>query len=550
MAINLSDNILAQTTKPADAKYGPFTAASLATATASALALNISTFRYKGLTVGLVDTSNSPAYVQEWWFKDGILDVDLVEKTASSTGGAIEILQTGTSVSTAVSKIDVNSVAGKGLIAKGKPLTTITTNPTGITTDGTYTGLTTTSSGSPTTNAVVSAVVASGTVSSVTITTAGEGYVATDTLVISQAQLAGANSNLVVTLDAADFSDGSLMPTQVSLDTIYDTQLASGQLSVAVGGVAINTPVSSFLGDSLVDVLNKILFPTQLPLYSPANLATSDNIGASFEIGSTIAPTVTATANTQDGGAFTEIRIKKTLNGTLTNIFTGIGSPVQVGSVANSPQFGFTSPNAPNERYTSSFTDSIALPAPTGGNTSTSLVFNSQADNSQGLVKKNSAGNDDTRSFGSGANAPQAASLKTSNNITITAFYPIFYGSGSTLFTISGVASLISAGNAGTTVVTNGGASSISMNFGTTTEFHYFAIPAFYADKRSWFVTGLNNGGIGQSTNPPDNFNAGVTAAVSSTGISPGWSSIDYKIYITPSTTGLGTNTLIRTALP
>ena len=189
MAINLSDNILAQTTKPADAKYGPFTAASLATATASALSLNISTFRYQGLTVGLVDTSNSPAYVQEWWFKDGILDADLVEKTASSTGGAIEILQTGTSVSTAVSKIDVNSVAGKGLIAKGKPLTTITTNPTGITTDGTYTGLTTTSSGSPTTNAVVSAVVASGTVSSVTITTAGEGYVATDTLVISQAQL-------------------------------------------------------------------------------------------------------------------------------------------------------------------------------------------------------------------------------------------------------------------------------------------------------------------------------------------------------------------------
>jgi hypothetical protein len=550
MAINLSDNILAQTTKPADAKYGPFSASSLATAKADALSLNIANFRYKGLTVGLVDTSNSPAYVQEWWFKDGILDADLVEKTSSSQGGAIEILQTGTSVSTAVSKIDVNSVAGKGLIAQGKPLTTITTNPTGITTDGTYTGLTTTSSGSPTAAAVVSAIVSGGTVSSVTITTPGAGYAAGDTLVVSSAQLAGSTVNLVVTLDAADFSDGSLMPTQISLDTIYDTQLSPTQLSVAVGGVAEDTPVSAFAGDSLVDVLNKILFPTQLPRYSAANLSTADNIGTTFEIGSTIAPTVTATANTQDGGAFTEIRIYKTLNGTSTTQFTGIGSPVQTGSVTYSPEFGFTSPNAPNQRYTSSYTDSIALPAPSGSNTSTSLSFKSTADNSQGQVKLNSAGNNDTRSFGSGINAPQAASTKTSNTISITAYYPIFYGSGPTLFTISGVASLISAGDAGAKVITNGGASSISMDFGTATEFHYFAIPAFYADKRSWYVTALNNGGIGQSTNPPDAFSAGVTAAISSTGISPGWNGIDYKIYITPSASGLGTNTLIRTALP
>tara|TARA_R110000803_G_scaffold200720_1_gene265234 strand:+ start:3246 stop:4898 length:1653 start_codon:yes stop_codon:yes gene_type:complete len=550
MAINLSDNILAQTTKPADAKYGPFSASSLAQAKADALSLLITNFRYQGLTVGLVDTSNSPAYVQEWWFKDGVLDSNLEEKTSSNQGGAIEILQTGTSVSTAVSKIDVNSVAGKGLIAQGKPLTTITTNPTGITTDGTYPGLTTTSSGSPTAAAVVSAIVSGGTVSSVTITTAGAGYAAGDTLVVSSAQLAGSTVNLVVTLDAADFSDGSLMPTQISLDTIYDTQLSSTQLSVAVGGVVANTPVSSFAGDSLVDVLNKILFPTQLPRYSAANLSTATNISTVFEVGSTIAPTVTATANTQDGGAFTEIRIIKTLNGTSTTEFTGIGSPATIGGTTYSPEFGFTSPNAPNQRYTSSYTDSIALPAPSGSNTSTSLLFKSTADNSQGQVKKNSAGNDDTRSFGSGVNAPQAASTKTSNIISIAAYYPIFYGTGSTLFTISGVASLISAGSAGTKVITNGGASSISMNFGTSTLFHYFAIPAFYADKRSWFVTTLNQGGIGQSTNPPDAFSAGVTAAITSTGISPGWSSIDYKIYITPSASGLGTATLIRTALP
>ncbi len=88
MAINLSDNILAQTTKPGDAKYGPYygsgTTAALALTDAknnSVFVVLINNFRYKGLTVGIVLTINGTVQpIKEYWFEDGVADADLVEK--------------------------------------------------------------------------------------------------------------------------------------------------------------------------------------------------------------------------------------------------------------------------------------------------------------------------------------------------------------------------------------------------------------------------------------------------------------------------------------
>jgi len=95
MAINLSDNILAQTTKPGDAKYGPYygsgTTAALALTDAknnSVFVVLINNFRYKGLTVGIVLTINGTVQpIKEYWFEDGIADADLVEKSAGGTVG-------------------------------------------------------------------------------------------------------------------------------------------------------------------------------------------------------------------------------------------------------------------------------------------------------------------------------------------------------------------------------------------------------------------------------------------------------------------------------
>ena len=91
--IELSGSILIGTTLPMDAKYGPYSDTSIPAALALALAEVTSGFRYQGLTVGLVDTSAGTEVV-EYWFKDGVADIDLVEKQTGGGGSVYEILVT------------------------------------------------------------------------------------------------------------------------------------------------------------------------------------------------------------------------------------------------------------------------------------------------------------------------------------------------------------------------------------------------------------------------------------------------------------------------
>ena len=58
MSINLSDNILSKTTGPGDAKYGPYSGSSLIIATTNALNYLLPSYRYEGLTVGLIVGTN------------------------------------------------------------------------------------------------------------------------------------------------------------------------------------------------------------------------------------------------------------------------------------------------------------------------------------------------------------------------------------------------------------------------------------------------------------------------------------------------------------
>jgi len=88
MAITLSDNLNVATNAPVDVKYGPYVSTSIPLALADAVAAIPAGLRYQGLTVGLVDTSAGTEVV-EYWFKEGIADIDLVEK---ETGGSYELL--------------------------------------------------------------------------------------------------------------------------------------------------------------------------------------------------------------------------------------------------------------------------------------------------------------------------------------------------------------------------------------------------------------------------------------------------------------------------
>jgi len=80
MAIFINDNHSVQAPKPNDARYGPWT-----TTTAANSGISIAT-RYQGLTVGVYETGNPGDKVIEYWYRDGVADVNLVIKTIESTG--------------------------------------------------------------------------------------------------------------------------------------------------------------------------------------------------------------------------------------------------------------------------------------------------------------------------------------------------------------------------------------------------------------------------------------------------------------------------------
>lgn len=74
MAIKLNDNIFTDAPKPSDSRYGIYS--SLENALSSVLISN----RYQGLTVGIL----TEGVVSEYWFKNGITDLDLIAKIPDS----------------------------------------------------------------------------------------------------------------------------------------------------------------------------------------------------------------------------------------------------------------------------------------------------------------------------------------------------------------------------------------------------------------------------------------------------------------------------------
>ena len=105
------------------------------------------------------------------------------------------------------------TVYGPNLLNNGGILSSITTNPTGITTDQTYTNLVTTVSPAGGTGAVLSAVVSTTSTVTFTIANPGSGYVVGDQIVVTAGQLGAGSNDVTITLTAADFNSGSTFGT-------------------------------------------------------------------------------------------------------------------------------------------------------------------------------------------------------------------------------------------------------------------------------------------------------------------------------------------------
>jgi hypothetical protein len=314
---------------------------------------------------------------------------------------------------------------------------------------------------------------------------------------------------------------------QANINAVYNTALdPTLTMPSSVGGIPAGTAVSDLSGDTLVGLIDDLLFPVVLPTYTIPTISLSNSLSGNIEIGSTISPLLSSTARKNDAGAFSALSILRSLNGTPALVISSTSSPTTTSATDIAPQFGYTDPNNPNFNYSLSYTDSgLVVPAPLSGNNST-IVYSSTGNYGSGLAKNNNKGVVDSRTPAvRSVNAPQSgASGYTSNLSTLLGYYPYYYGKSLTQQTPAQIVSTIQGGTGFTTVI-NSGAGSLSMAFNAVGQWPWFAIFSGYGTKTAWYENALNNGSIGA---PTDLFNAPTTLTI----ISPnGYWTVTYKIY-------------------
>jgi hypothetical protein len=329
------------------------------------------------------------------------------------------------------------------------------------------------------------------------------------------------------------------------INTIYNTALDPAlAMPAAVGGIPATTTVANLSNKNFVQIFNDILFPTQNPTYTIPTITLASTVTSIREIGQTFSPTVTLVGTKNDAGAFSQLTVRKSINGGSASTLT-TGSITITSATAIAPQFTYPDPNNPNFSYTVSTTDSgLIIPAPASGGTNSTVTYSGLGNYDAGLAKKNNKGSTDVRPLlVRNSAAPQSADTNFAPSAqTITGYYPYFYGKTSTQKTAAEIVTIIQAAVAGTyTKVTNNAAGSLSMTFGATGEWPWFATYSVYTTKTGWVDQSqpLNNGAIG---NPTDLFPAPTT--VPNVASADGYWTTSFKIYPAGKVTTLGTATI------
>jgi len=304
--------------------------------------------------------------------------------------------------------------------------------------------------------------------------------------------------------------------------------------NVEVGGAQSGTTAATWKTRTFVEVLDEILFPDVEPTYTIPTIVTTGINDLTVEVGSVVSATIGATAIKNDAGDFSQLRVLRNN----TAIFTD--TTVSAYTETNVPdQFGYVNPNSPNSGFTlspSPYTDAYTIPAPTGVTTSTETLYKVDGNYASGQAKKNNKNVTDTRTPEvRETDAPQlSANTFTSSTSTLTGIYPYFYGKSASQPSASDIASAIQAGTS--TKVLSDASGTISATFGASGEYIWFAHYVNYTNKTTWYVSELNQGNVGGSTNL---FATPTQEDVSSP--DSYWSTISFDIYISnyaTSTTG------------
>lgn len=234
-------------------------------------------------------------------------------------------------------------------------------------------------------------------------------------------------------------------------NTLLDSALATPE---KIGGIAQGTTVATLSQYTLLQVLEKILFPIVPPIYTAPTVIINVNPTGLREVGVSHTVTGSISFTQNDAGPATAYRIKKggsTISSTTT--------------------------------FSETFTDSQP----------TLRAYTAEVDYAQGPVENDNFGNP----YPTGQ---IAAGTVTSSQKTVKTIFPYFYGVVSSSTTTLTAADVL----AGTDVLAESD-SSISITFGSTSaQKSWFAIPASLGAQTtkednyvSYFVTSLNQGQIG-----------------------------------------------------
>jgi hypothetical protein len=162
------------------------------------------------------------------------------------------------------------------------------------------------------------------------------------------------------------------------------------------------------------------------------------------------------------------------------------------GAASLENEYGYANPNNPNNKYILTYNNV------SGAVTVDEIVWDASGNYSAGNVKKNNKGVDDSRPAEErSASAPQAAGSNfKSSSVSVSGIYPYFYGVSSTEPTGSSVAAQISGASAIKQLVSGNG--DISVTFDANSEYIWLAVHSSYAQKQTWYNSGINNGNIGE----------------------------------------------------
>jgi hypothetical protein len=254
-----------------------------------------------------------------------------------------------------------------------------------------------------------------------------------------------------------------------NLQTKYNTLIADSTPSQTINKLTSKT-AAVWKTKTIVEVLDEILFPANLPTYVIPTITIADTLTEIQEVGDEVTNNFTIIGTKNDAGNFVDL-----------GLFEGATLVT-----SSNPSPGLTA----TLTYAQTFVVDPGVTSWTG-----------QGNYNQGARKFDSQGVEDSRPYEVRLTTnPQAGDEGfTSNTVSIEGIYPYFYGTSTTKLTDIEIRDIIEAGDANKVLTKADG--TITITFNASDKYIWFAHADAYTEKTKWYGDTINNGNIGGSGN-------------------------------------------------